>query len=101
MLWKVRTPEEIEAFIEETAETIVKKNMVEPAILFFESFKPIALVGGKLAGMTFAWLIPFMGHKADDYFVVFSEPARIEKLLMLIETKSKEKKEAKKNKKGK
>lgn len=98
MLWKVRTPEEIEGIIEKTAETVVQYELVEPAILFFESIKPVAYIGGRLGGAAFAWLIPFIGHKVDDYFVVFSEPANVEKLLRLIEEKRKEKEQAKKEK---
>ena len=98
MLWKVRTPEEIEEVIKKTAERIVQYELAEPAILFFESLKPVALIGGRLGGASLAWLIPFVGHVVDDYFVAFSEPANIEKLLRLIEEKRKEKEQAKKEK---
>jgi hypothetical protein len=97
-LWKVRTPEEIEEIIEKTAERIVQYDLEDPAILFFESIKPVALIGGRIGGAAFAWLIPFIGHTVDDYFVVFSEPANVEKLLRLIEEKRKEKEQAKKEK---
>lgn len=96
MLWKDRTPEEIEEFIEKTAERIVKYDLVAPAILFFESIKPIAPIGGRLGGAAFAWLIPILGHGVDDYFVVFRERDNVEKLLRLIEEKDKEKRDAKK-----
>lgn len=89
MLWKDRTPEEIEKVIEKTAEFIVKHGLEEPAILFFESIKPLAPVGGRFGGAAFAWLIPFIGHAIDDYFVVFREPENIEKLLRMIEDKKK------------
>jgi len=87
LLWKDRTPEEIEKIIEKTAEFIVKHELEDPAILFFESIKPVAPVGGRLGGAAFAWLIPFIGHGIDDYFVVFREPENIEKLLKMIEDK--------------
>jgi len=98
LLWKNRTPEEIENIIEKTAEKIVQYEMVEPAILFFGGVKPIAYVGGRLGGASLAWLIPFVGHAVDDYFVVFSDTNNIEKLLNLIEEKKKEKDKAKKEK---
>ena len=101
MLWKERTDEEIEKFIEKTAERIIKYDLVTPAILFFESIKPIAPIVGRLGGAAFAWLIPFIGHTVDDYFAIFREPENIEKLLRLIEEKNKEKMEKDKGDKGK
>ena len=98
LLWKNRTPEEIEKIIEKTAEKIVQYEMVEPAMLFFGGVKPIAYIGGRLGGASLAWLIPLIGHAVDDYFVVFSDTNNIEKLLNLIEEKKKEKDKAKKEK---
>jgi hypothetical protein len=99
MLWKNRTQEEIDKIIENVAETIVERDLVEPAILFFHSYKPISPLGGRIGGMTFAWLIPFMGHIVDDYFVVFREPDNVEKVIQLIEQKNREKKEKEEKKK--
>ena len=47
-LWKNRSDEEIEQVIERAANYILKYDLVEPAILFFESVKPVAPVGGRL-----------------------------------------------------
>lgn len=92
MLWKERTQEEIDEIIEKTAQMVVDKDLVEPALLFFHSYKPIALVGGRLGGMAFAWLIPLIGHTIDDYFVAFREYENVERVLQLIEEKAAKKK---------
>lgn len=96
MLWKNRTQEEIDQIIEKVAQIIIERDLVEPAILFFHSYKPISPLGGRIGGMTFAWLIPFMGHIVDDYFVVFREPKNVEKVIKLIEQKNKAKNKEKK-----
>lgn len=98
-LWKDRTDQEIEVFIDKTAERIVSYGLVEPSILFFESIKPVAIIGGRLGGAAFAWLIPFIGFSLDDYFVVFREPRNVEKLLKLIEEKNEKKKVVEKEEK--
>ena len=92
MLWKNRTDEEMEAFIEKTAERIVRYDLDAPTMLFFESIKPVAPIGGRLGGAALAWLIPFLGYGVDDYFVAFRERDNIDTLLRLIEAKVKEKK---------
>ena len=96
-MWKERSIEEIEKIIEKTAELIIKYEIEDPAILFFETIKPVAPIGGRLGGAAFAWLIPLIGHGLDDYFVVFQEPKNIEKLLKLIEKKRQATREAKKD----
>jgi hypothetical protein len=98
MLWKERTQEEIDEIIEKTAQMVVDKDLVEPALLFFHSYKPLAPVGGRLGGAAFAWLIPLLGHTLDDYFVAFREYENVERVQKLIEEKaSKKKADNKKN----
>ena len=92
LLWKNRTSEEMEKVIEKTADRIMKYDLDVPTMLFFESIKPVAPIGGRLGGAAFAWLIPFIGHGVDDYFVVFRERDNIDILLRLIEEKVEEKK---------
>ncbi len=105
-LWKPRTDEEINAIIEKTAEAILKYEMVEPAMLFFESIKPLSYMGGKMVATGLAFLIPIIGYSLDDFFVVFQESSNIDKLLNIIETrklaeqeKKRQEKAAKKQKK--
>ncbi|MBN1683546.1 hypothetical protein JW865_08360 [Candidatus Bathyarchaeota archaeon] len=105
-LYKARSEEEINAIIERTAEAVLKYDLVEPAVLFFESVKPLSFMGGKMAATGLAFLIPLIGYSIDDFFVVFQETANIEKLLNIIETrkmaeleKKRKEKAAKKQKK--
>jgi hypothetical protein len=86
-LWKPRTDEEINAIIEKTANAILQYDMVEPAMLFFESVKPLSYMGGKMAATGLAFLIPLIGYSIDDFFVAFQESSNIDKLLNIIETK--------------
>jgi hypothetical protein len=98
-LWKPRTEEEINAIIEKTAEAILKYDMVEPAMLFFESIKPLSYMSGKMVATSLAFLIPIIGYSLDDFFVAFQESTNIEKLLTIIETRKKAEQEKKKKEK--
>ena len=62
--------------------------MEDPAILFFESIKPVAGIGARIGGAMFAGLIPLIGWGVDDRFVVFREGKNVEKVLQLIESAS-------------
>ena len=87
ILWKPRTDEEINAIVEKTADAILRYDMVEPAMLFFESIKPLSYMGGKMVATGLAFLIPLIGYSLDDFFVAFQESSNIDKLLKIIETK--------------
>jgi len=92
LLWKNRTPEEIDAILERIANTVVENDMEAPAILFFESIKPIAPIGARIGGGFLSGLIPLIGYSIDDLFVAFRERENVEKVLQLIEARIDEKK---------
>ena len=96
MLWKDRTPEEIDATIEKIADWVVENEMEVPALLFFESIKPLAPIGARMGGAMFSGLIPIIGYGVDDHFVAFRETKNIEKVVQLIEEKSGVRDQAKK-----
>ena len=101
MLWKDRTPEEIDATIEKIADWVVENEMEVPALLFFESIKPLAPIGARMGGAMFSGLIPIIGYGVDDHFVAFRETKNIEKVVKLIEEKSEVRDQAKKTEKQK
>jgi hypothetical protein len=91
MVWKNRTQEEIDDTIEKIADWVIRNDMEDPAILFFESIKPVAGIGARLGGAMFAGLIPLIGWGVDDRFVAFRESKDVEKVIQLIEKASKAK----------
>ena len=90
MLWKDRSPEEIEATIEKIATKIVEQRMEAPALLFFESIRPVSVIGAKLGGAFLAGMIPLVGYTVDDLIVPFRESENVEKVIQLIESKTEE-----------
>lgn len=92
MLWKDRSSEEIEATIDKIATKIVEQKMETPALLFFESIKPVSVLGAKLGGAFLAGMIPLVGYTVDDFIVPFRESENVEKVIKLIELKTEERK---------
>lgn len=105
MLWDEPTAEEQELIIKRVAETIYKYDMDLVAILFLESIKPLTTVGGQLARFLIAPFIPFIGEKSIPYLATFEKRENLEKLIRLLEERSKqdeaEKKEIKERDKKK
>jgi len=87
MLYKPRTPEEIDKIIERAADYIIKYELDVPADLLLETYKPFAYVGGRLGGAGLAFLIPIIGYSVDDYMVAFNDPENVDKLLKLVHNK--------------
>jgi hypothetical protein len=85
LLYKPRTEAEIDQIILKTADIIEKHELWEPAFLFFETIRPVALVGGKITAAGLAFIIPLIGYSIDDYLVAFQEPASIDKIQKILE----------------
>ncbi|MBA7483047.1 hypothetical protein ES707_18557 [subsurface metagenome] len=88
MVWKNRTQDEIDETIEKIADWVIRNDMEDPAILFFESIKPVAGIGARIGGAMFAGLIPLIGWGVDDRFVALREGKDVEKVIQLIEKAS-------------
>jgi hypothetical protein len=101
MLYKNRTGEEIDDTLERIANKIVEGKMEAPALLFFESIRPVSFIGFRLGGAFLAPLIPFIGYSVDDFIVPFRERENVEKVIKLIELKAKERDEKEKERKRK
>ena len=82
-----------EEIIQKTYNYIERLGMELPAILFFESVKPLLWVGGATARI---FLGPFMLAFWDNGFVyihTFEERQNVEKLIKMIENKHKKERE--------
>ncbi len=90
MMWDDPTPEEKEDIIKRVAETIYKYDMDLVAILFLESIKPIASVGGQLARYMIAPFVPFIGERSMPYLATFQSKENLEKLIRELEERGKE-----------
>jgi len=99
---KVTTQEE-EEMIRKAADKICEHGMDLPAVLFLQSFKPLAYVGGQLGRfMVFPFLYVLGGsitQGAEKFFMIFENRNNLEKLIKLVEENT-EKKDLAKNKKG-
>ena len=84
------TPEEEEEIIRSVAEHIFRNDMDLVAILFLESFKPLASVYGPMARFMVGPFLPVYGDEAMRYIAVFQDKQNLEKLIGLLEEKSKE-----------
>lgn len=101
MLWKNRSPEELDLTINKIATTIVERKMETAALLFFESIRPVSVLSAKLGGAMLAIMIPLIGYTIDDLIVPFRESENVEKVINLIEIKTKERDDKIKEEKAK
>ncbi len=78
--------EEADPKLREIATEIKKRNLEVPAILLFESHKPLSYLGGQ-AMMFFApFLVPILGYqKVHDYARLLNRRDSIERLLQYLE----------------
>jgi ABC-type Zn2+ transport system substrate-binding protein/surface adhesin len=94
------TPEEEDRLIEITARKIHEYGMEAAAILFLESSKPIAWVGGEMGRFFITPFIPIFseewGVKSEKFLRTFEKRENIEKLLTRLEELSHEDDKSKK-----
>jgi hypothetical protein len=84
------TPEEEDEIIRSVAEHIYRNGMDLVAILFLESFKPLASVYGPMARFMVGPFLPVYSDEAMKYMAVFQNKENLEKLISLLEEKSRE-----------
>lgn len=89
-MWDEPKPEEEDEIIRRVAETIRKYDMDLVAILFLESIKPLASVGGQLARYMVAPFVPFVGERSMPYLATFQRKENVEKLIRQLEERSKQ-----------
>jgi uncharacterized protein YacL len=89
-MWEELKPEDQEKIIEKAAETIFKYDMDLVAILLLESIKPVATVGSQFTRYMIAPFVPFIGERSMPYLATFERKDNVEKLIKLIEKRSKE-----------
>lgn len=89
----------MEEMIERIADLIIKYGMETPAILFFESVKPLAPIGGPLSRFFVSPWLHIVGINTRHVVNTLEEPENIEKLIQILEKHLDEKqKEGKKDK---
>ena len=95
-MWEDPSDEKEEKIIKRTAETIYKYEMDLVAILFLESMKPLASVGGQLARYMVAPFVPFIGDKSLPFLATFQNKENVERLIKELEEKGRQEEEEKK-----
>ena len=90
------TDEELDNLIGKAVHEIRRRKMEAPAILFLETHKPLAGIGGHAALVFSPFLVPFLGFEnVNNYTRLFSKRENIEMLLQRLEEKPKEMNDAK------
>jgi len=88
------TPEDEEEMIRKAAKKIHDYGMDLPAVLFLQSFKPLAYAGGQLGRFMIFPFLFFIGgdisRSGEKFFSIFEQRDNVEKLIRLIEEKAKE-----------
>lgn len=75
-----------EKLLEKAAQTIVRRGMEVPAILFLEMHKPLANLIGHAVWVTMpVWAIFFGVVTTNELGALLSDPERIERLIRRIE----------------
>lgn len=75
-----------EKLLEKAAQTIVKRGMEVPAILFLEMHKPLANLIGHAIWVTMpVWAVFFGVATTNELGALLSDPERIERLIQRIE----------------
>jgi hypothetical protein len=93
------TEQKEKQLIDKIAGTIVKRKMEAPAILFLETMKPISFLSSQLALFTVSPFLTIFGeYQQDGYDIIslFEKPGNVERLIVTLETISKEKQQAEK-----
>lgn len=78
--------QEAELLLEKAAQTIVRRGMEVPAILFLEMHKPLAGLIGNAVWLTMPlWALFFGVATTNELGALLSEPQNIERLIRRIE----------------
>ena len=78
--------EEADLKLREIAGEIRKRKLELPAILLFESHKPLSYVGGQAIVFFAPFLVPILGYqKVQDYARLLNRRDSIERLLQYLE----------------
>lgn len=101
MYWDTEiTPEEEEELIIKTAEKIHAQGFDTAAILFLESTKPLAFIGGNMSRLFIGPFLPALGKQygltGEKLIDVFEKKKNVEKLICLIEEMAQEDEKRKK-----
>ena len=101
MYWDTEiTPEEEEELIKKTAEKIHAQGFDVAAILFLESTKPLAYIGGNMSRLFIGPFLPALGERygltGEKLIDVFEKKKNVEKLINLIEEMAREDEKRKK-----
>lgn len=80
------SPERQKELLAKIADQIVKRKMTTPAILFFESVKPLSFVGSQALVFLQPIIQAFLNRREyDEIVLMMEERENVEKLLLEIE----------------
>jgi hypothetical protein len=80
------SPERQKELLAKIADQIVKRKMTTPAILFFESVKPLSFVGSQALVFLQPIIQAFLNRREyDEIVLMLEERENVEKLLVEIE----------------
>jgi hypothetical protein len=78
--------EQRDSLLRKLAFEIKKRKMEAPAILFFETHRPLSFLGSQAGIALSPFLVPFAGiDRVRDYSRLFQDRANVDRLLLLLE----------------
>ncbi|HWD38593.1 MAG TPA: hypothetical protein VG944_07070 [Fimbriimonas sp.] len=88
-LWNEElTEEQEEELLDRAANTIERRKLTTPAIMFLEMHKPLAFIGANAAVAFSPFLVPVLGFDTvNDYSRLLKKPQNVERLLQRLERK--------------
>ncbi|MBS1717746.1 MAG: hypothetical protein JSS72_08445 [Armatimonadetes bacterium] len=81
------TSEEADAIIDKVVERISRKKMEVPALLFFETHKPLSYVGSQFTVAMSPFIVPFFGYdRTRDAIRLLSKREYVDRLVNRLES---------------
>jgi len=78
-------PEKERELIDKAARWIVDQGLEAPAIMFIQTLKPLATIGGDLALFFLAPFLPLLEEKGYDFIETFEKRGNLERLIRRVE----------------
>ncbi len=90
------TEEDVQRILDRIATEVVERDLVAPAVMFLESVRPLAFIGGQLTIAFFSPFLGLLGNSGVEYADMLSDRKHVETLIRRIEEIANETEEARK-----
>ncbi len=94
------TEADVQRILDRIATEVVERDLVAPAVMFLESVRPLAFIGGQLTIAFFSPFLGLLGNSGVEYADLLSDRKHVETLIRRIEEIAKEDEESRKEAKS-